>query len=77
MQPTNNAAEPLLTLVASLGISFLAYKITASLIPKLGDSFVQKGLKGKDLLKGDGGPGRGKEMCVRVPHCHVSLPLSR
>lgn len=44
--------EPLLTLLGSLTISYVAYLATASLIPRLRNDFVGKGLKGVDMLKG-------------------------
>lgn len=49
---TYNTPEPLLTLLVSLSISFLAYKLTSDLIPRLSRDFVRIGLKGIDLLKG-------------------------
>ncbi|KAI5475833.1 UDP-N-acetylglucosamine-dolichyl-phosphate N-acetylglucosaminephosphotransferase [Pseudohyphozyma bogoriensis] len=47
----NGAAEPLLTLCASLAISGTAYVLTARLVPLLGDTLVAKGLGGRDMLK--------------------------
>ncbi|KDE06316.1 hypothetical protein MVLG_03355 [Microbotryum lychnidis-dioicae p1A1 Lamole] len=44
-------AEPLLTVVVSLGISIVAYGLTARLVPMLGPDLVKKGLAGKDMLK--------------------------
>ncbi|SCV74810.1 BQ2448_7839 [Microbotryum intermedium] len=44
-------AEPLLTVVVSIGISFVAYAVTARLVPLLGPDLVKKGLAGKDMLK--------------------------
>ncbi|SCZ98065.1 BZ3500_MvSof-1268-A1-R1_Chr3-3g06551 [Microbotryum saponariae] len=44
-------AEPLLTVVVSLGISIVAYGLTARLVPMLGPELVKKGLAGKDMLK--------------------------
>ena len=44
--------EPLLTLGGSLLISYVAYLGTATLIPRLRQDFIAKGLKGIDLLKG-------------------------
>jgi UDP-N-acetylglucosamine--dolichyl-phosphate N-acetylglucosaminephosphotransferase len=45
-------AESLWPLLACLGVSALAYTLTAWLVPRLGPSFVAKGLKGIDMLKG-------------------------
>lgn len=52
---------PALVLLASVSLSVAAYAVTASLIPRLGKSFIDAGLKGKDMLKGDnrGGGGAG------------------
>jgi hypothetical protein len=50
----NAAAEPLGTLVTSLGLSVAAYSITARLIPRVGPDFVKRGLCGVDMLKGHG-----------------------
>lgn len=44
--------EPFVTLLGSLVISYLAYALTAALIPRLRNDFVKIGLKGVDLLKG-------------------------
>jgi UDP-N-acetylglucosamine--dolichyl-phosphate N-acetylglucosaminephosphotransferase len=44
-------SEPLITLLASVGLSYLAYRLTASLIPLLGPNLVAKGLGGMDMLK--------------------------
>jgi len=51
MTSTTTSAEPLLTLLLSLSISFLAYFLTSSLVPFLANDLVSKGLKGKDMLK--------------------------
>jgi hypothetical protein len=63
--------EPLLTLASSLVISYLAYLATASLIPRLRDDFIAKGLKGVDLLKGykrdKDGKLQGPALCVSRP----------
>lgn len=44
-------SEPLLTLLLSLALSVIAYKLTATLVPLLGPDLVAKGLGGKDMLK--------------------------
>lgn len=44
-------AEPALTLLTSLGLSYLAYSLTARLVPLLGSNLVAKGLGGYDMLK--------------------------
>jgi UDP-N-acetylglucosamine--dolichyl-phosphate N-acetylglucosaminephosphotransferase len=44
-------AEPLLTLLLSLLLSFLAYALTSHLVPLLGPHLVDKGLAGRDMLK--------------------------
>ena len=44
-------AEPALTLLTSLGLSWLAYTLTARLVPLLGPNLVAKGLGGFDMLK--------------------------
>ena len=44
-------SEPLLTLVLSLTLSVIAYKLTSTLVPLLGPDLVAKGLGGKDMLK--------------------------
>ena len=44
-------AEPALTLLTSLGLSYLAYTLTARLVPLLGPNLVAKGLGGYDMLK--------------------------
>lgn len=44
-------SEPAATLGASLLLSFVAYKLTAALVPILGPGLVAKGLGGVDMLK--------------------------
>lgn len=46
-----DTSEPLLTLLLSLGLSLIAYKLTATLVPLLGPDLVAKGLGGRDMLK--------------------------
>lgn len=41
----------LITLISSIGLSYLAYRITAYLVPLLADDLVSKGLGGFDMLK--------------------------
>lgn len=41
----------MLTVVVSVGISVVAYGLTARLVPLLGPDLVKKGLAGKDMLK--------------------------
>lgn len=48
---TADPAEPLLTLLLSLALSFLAYTLTSHLVPLLGPHLVDKGLAGRDMLK--------------------------
>jgi len=43
--------EPILTLTLSLVIAGLAYDLTSRLVPFLSNDLVQKGLRGKDMLK--------------------------
>lgn len=43
--------EPAQTVVASLVLSFIAYYVTAALVPLLGPELVAKGLGGVDMLK--------------------------
>lgn len=46
-----STSEPAATLAASLILSAVAYKLTASLVPLLGPDLVAKGLGGVDMLK--------------------------
>ena len=46
-----STSEPAATLFASLVLSAVAYKLTASLVPLLGPDLVAKGLGGVDMLK--------------------------
>jgi hypothetical protein len=48
------SAEPIATLVTSLGIFAAAYSITAHLVPRVAPCFVERGLSGVDLLKTNG-----------------------
>ncbi|KAM0789901.1 hypothetical protein ACM66B_006743 [Microbotryomycetes sp. NB124-2] len=48
---SQDAAEPLVTLALSCALSLVAYKLTAVLVPALGDDLLAKGLGGKDMLK--------------------------
>lgn len=45
------ANEPTLTVLLSLVISLIAYTLTAQLVPFLSNDLVEKGLKGRDMLK--------------------------
>ncbi|GAA5979450.1 hypothetical protein JCM5350_003910 [Sporobolomyces pararoseus] len=45
------ANEPTLTVLLSLVISLIAYTLTAQLVPFLSSDLVEKGLKGRDMLK--------------------------
>lgn len=46
-----DTSEPAITVLLSLGISVLAYKITSGLVPMLGPDLLAKGLGGRDMLK--------------------------
>lgn len=46
-----DTSEPAVTVLLSIGISILAYKITSLLVPMLGPDLLAKGLGGKDMLK--------------------------
>ncbi|ORY82963.1 glycosyl transferase family 4-domain-containing protein [Leucosporidium creatinivorum] len=48
---TADPTEPLLTLLLSLSLSFIAYALTSHLVPLLGPHLVDKGLAGRDMLK--------------------------
>jgi len=77
---TYNTPEPLLTLLTSLSISYVAYALTSSLIPRLRDDFVKIGLKGIDLLKGykrENGRIKGPELWVLVVAAALLPKLTR
>lgn len=42
-------------LEASIGFCLFAFVMALYVIPAMGDAFVQKGLKGRDMLKGEAG----------------------
>lgn len=46
-----SSSEPVITLLASVGLSYLAYTLTATLVPLLGPDLIAKGLAGRDMLK--------------------------
>lgn len=48
---SSTPSEPALTLGASIVLSLVAYKLTATLVPLLGPNLVAKGLGGVDMLK--------------------------
>ncbi|GAA5889989.1 hypothetical protein JCM16303_003202 [Sporobolomyces ruberrimus] len=48
---TTNENEPTLTILLSGLIAFLAYYLTTTLVPFLSNDLVEKGLKGRDMLK--------------------------
>lgn len=54
ISPQPGLPEPLLTIAGSGFISVVAYHATAALVPLLKDDFIAVGLKGIDLLKGNG-----------------------
>ena len=68
--------EPLLTLLGSAIITYMAYATTAALIPRLRNDFVAKGLKGIDMLKGyerdpQNGKLKGPELYVDRGHVYL------
>lgn len=48
---TTNENEPTLTILLSGLIALLAYYLTTTLVPFLSNDLVEKGLKGRDMLK--------------------------
>lgn len=48
---STTTAEPALTVIVSVVISLIAYKMTAVLVPLLGPDLLAKGLGGRDMLK--------------------------
>jgi len=51
IRPLLDPPPPLPALLSSVGFSIFAFLAALYLIPALGPSFVNKGLKGRDLLK--------------------------
>lgn len=51
MSSTSSSNEPIITLLASILLSCLAYKLTSTLVPLLGQDLIEKGLGGVDMLK--------------------------
>lgn len=60
-QPTLPALQ------ANIGFALLAFVGAVWIVPRVSGAFVEKGLRGRDLLK-PGGRTSGPWMCVIIPH---------
>lgn len=72
-------AEPTLTVLVSVAISYFAYRAVYSLVPALANDLVAKGLRGRDMLKpgfkrddDDDGPAAADDSIPGRKHLSVS-----
>ncbi|KAI8452127.1 glycosyl transferase family 4-domain-containing protein [Phakopsora pachyrhizi] len=62
-----------ITLMASIILSLASYSLTSSLIPRLSQTLISAGLRGRDLLKGDSTGGGGFPISDKVSDNRASL----